>query len=157
MKQPKRPSRSKDKQKANRGRLALGLFLASLGLLIFGYGFAVGKFQIFPYRFLELAAKGSAELRERTPLQLPFYYVRVEGLKGSSVRNTPQAYQGLNLVTRVGADRMLYAEIIDMDGRKLHAWKIDWFTIWPDARHLPSQFVPRSRPGTHIHLSLIHI
>jgi hypothetical protein len=40
---------------------------------------------------------------------------------------------------------------MDMDGTKLHAWRIDWFRLWPDAGHVPKRRVPRFRPGTIVH------
>jgi hypothetical protein len=37
-----------------------------------------------------------------------------------------------------------------MQGRPIHEWTIDWFTIWPNATHIPRKITPRSRPGTHV-------
>ena len=43
------------------------------------------------------------------------------------------------------------AEIIDMNGRKIQTWNIDWFKIWPNPEHVPQEFIPKSKPGTIIH------
>ena len=61
------------------------------------------------------------------------------------------AYPGLNLVTAVAADDRLAAYIMDMRGKIIHSWEVDWFKVWPDARHLPDRALPKERPGTHIH------
>ena len=46
---------------------------------------------------------------------------------------------------------MLSVKIMDMDGKTLHQWIIDWFKIWPDAKHVPDRLLPKSPPGTHVH------
>jgi hypothetical protein len=65
------------------------------------------------------------------------------------------AYAGLNLVTGVAANDRLTAYIMDMEGRTAHSWEVDWFKIWPDARHLPEEARPKVRPGTHIHGAVV--
>lgn len=141
--------------------IALIFFFASAVFLTFVYGVAVGKYKIFPYPIISLGKEGFAELKTQllltgffnkwTKEPLPWYYRRIAKPNHAPIRNTKQAFQGLNLVTKVAAGRELSAEIMDMDGRKLHAWNIDWFKIWPDAEHLPEGEVPKSKPGTHIH------
>jgi hypothetical protein len=110
---------------------------------------------VFPHGFLAHAVKGFAELRLEYSDALPWYYNRVEDRASRPSRTTDQAYAGLNLVTRISTGRALAAEIIDMDGQKLHEWKIDWFKIWPDAAHLPKEIVPSGRPGTHTHGAVV--
>ncbi len=143
-------------RKRTRERLALALFAASVAVLSFAYGFAVGRYRIFPYRFLDLAAEGFEEVR-RTVVrdELPWYLRRVDHPAQVAVRNTPGACQGVNVVTRVAGEKSLAVTVIDMEGRTLHEWKIDWFKIWPDAAHLPERLVPRSPPGTHIHGAVV--
>jgi hypothetical protein len=65
------------------------------------------------------------------------------------------AYPGLNLVTAVEADNHLAAYIMDMRGKIIHSWEVDWFKVWPDATHLPERAVPKQRPGTHIHGAVV--
>jgi hypothetical protein len=143
-----------------RDRTALVIFCASFAVLLFGYGVTVGKYKVFPYQIFPLAKKGYVELKtqalrignlsNRSEKQLPWYYRRVAKPYLPPIRNTGKGFKGLNLVTRVAAGLELSAEIIDMDGRKLHSWNIDWFRIWPDAKHLAENQVPKSKPGTHI-------
>ncbi len=144
-------------RKLTADRVALFLFLASATCLVFAYGAAVGTYHIFPFRVLEQAADGFRELRTKTKQELPQYYKRVVDRGPAPPRNTGQAYEGLNLVTRVTSNQELVAEIIDMDGQKIHEWNIDWFKIWPDAEHVlnPEEWLPQARPGTHIHGAVV--
>jgi hypothetical protein len=149
------------KKNPKKDRFALFFFIASAAFLIFGYGVAVGNYKIFPYRIAWLAKKGFVEIQKQLLLNgylgqiseksLPWYYRRVAKPYLSPIRNTSQAFQGLNLVTKVAAGQEISAEIIDMDGRQLHTWNIDWFRIWPNPDHIPKEKVPKSKPGTHIH------
>ncbi len=76
-------------------------------------------------------------------------------MSSAPIRNTSQAYEGLNLVTRIADELRLSAEIIDMNGQLVHAWDVDWFEIWPEPDHLPEDFIPLSKPGTHIHGAVV--
>ena len=60
---------------------------------------------------------------------------------------TPQACEGLNFVTRMSADGRLLVDVMDMDGQNLHQWSVDWFKIWPDAKHVPSNLIPQLGRG----------
>ena len=133
-------------------RFAFHLFAVSVALLVFGYGVAVGMFHIFPYRGLVKAARGWDEFcnREKIGHALPWYFWRLKSPYPPAVRNTEQAYQGVNLVTRIASGRKLAVTLMDMDGRTLHEWILDWFEIWPDAEHVHEKILPKSPPGTHI-------
>ena len=146
--------------KPKKDRWALYLFVASAAFLIFGYGVTVGMLRIFPFPIFVNAARGYIEFCTRYEIgaigkALPWYYMRVPKPYPPAVRNTPQAYQGVNLVAAVGPNRTLLAKIMDMDGEILHRWDIDWFKIWPDAKHLPARLMPRSPPGTHMHGTIL--
>ena len=140
-------------------RFAYHLFLASVLLLIFGYGVSVGIFHFFPYfgilRTMKGAARGYIELCSRYDIgtigkRLPWYYTPVRSPYPEAVRNTDQAHQGLNLVSRIAADNKLVVDVMDMDGKIVHQWNLDWFEIWPDAEHVHEKLRPKSRPGTHV-------
>ncbi|MGI9291608.1 MAG: arylsulfotransferase family protein, partial [Gammaproteobacteria bacterium] len=62
---------------------------------------------------------------------------------------------GLNLLTAMGPDKSLTLKVVDMTGTTVHEWAVDWFDIWPDANHVPATSMPQSRPGTHIHGTLL--
>ena len=141
--------------KSVKGRSGFRRFLASFAFLVFLGGVAVGRFRVFPYPILELAAKGFCQVRALWGTEPPWYFKRVEAPHQAAVRNSGQAYEGLNLVTCVATGRVLMATIMDMDGRSLHEWTIDWFKIWHDAEHVPKRQAPRSRPGTHVHGAVV--
>jgi hypothetical protein len=139
--------------------LPLLSFIFCSFILVFSLGVAVGHFRLLPAPLMNKAKAGYEELQKlrlrsgslRRQKNLPWYYKRLEH-PGSSVKaRTPGSSDGVNLVTRV-ADRLeLGAELIDMNGRLLHRWAVDWFELWPHPDHLPSYAVPKSRPGTHLH------
>lgn len=138
-------------------RTALLCFVGSLVLTAFLYGAAVGTFRIFPYKVFALASDGLDELRKSTGAaeQLPDYYRRVEHSYPKAFHDPAEAYQGLNLITRFKEDHRIAAEVTDMDGKTLHRWNVDWFTVWPDADHLPPSAVPKSRPGCQLHGAVV--
>jgi len=153
--------------KALKNRLPLILFFASIAFFIFGFGIAVGKKEIFPYSIIERASSGYGELRnvmirlgledlsDTSNEKLPWYYSRVDEPYPPPVRNTGQAYAGLNLVTGITDKQELFATIMDMNGQEVQSWKVDWFTVWPDANHLPENWYPQSKPGTTVHGAVI--
>lgn len=151
--------------KAVKDRIALVLFLAATAFFIFGLGIVVAKKEIFPYTLLVRAKEGYKELRtqmmrfedlsSKSNDELPLYYRRLNEPYPEPVRNTNQAYPGLNLVTSVADNLELSVKIVDMDGREVHAWNVDWFRVWPDADHMPEISKPKTKPGTIIHGAVI--
>lgn len=133
------------------------MFWLSTAALLFGFGLVVGKYEVFPYRVIALAAEGLQAVRTNSPVgdKLPWYYIKVESPAPPGIHNPGGAQPGLNLVTRFAADNRITIEIMDLDGNKVHNWDVDWFTIWPDAAHLPDKRLPKSRPGTHAHGAVI--
>jgi hypothetical protein len=141
-------------------RFSRHLFVASVALLIFAYGMAVGIFRIFPFQAVVTAAQGFLELRARCKIApvstpLPWYFKRVGEPSPPAISNTGKAYEGLNLVVQIATGKKLMAKVMDMDGKTLHVWDLDWFRIWPDATHLPDQDLPKSPPGTLVDSAII--
>ena len=71
------------------------------------------------------------------------------------MRRLAEAQDGVNLVVRIAQGPELSILIADMQGRPIHEWTIDWFTIWPGATHIPRKITPRSRPGTHVNGAVV--
>ena len=72
------------------------------------------------------------------------------------IRHDPDAAQpGLTLITSATADNQLDARLIALDGTPVQTWPIDWYTLWPDADHVPEHLRPKQQPGTHIHGAVI--
>lgn len=135
--------------------IAAATFCASLALLVFAYGIAVGKYQIFPFRILKAAARAAEDIQGRLSSERSWLYVRAGDSRRLPTYVPEAAYRGVNLVTAVAADDQLAAYIMDMEGRIIHSWDVDWFEVWPDADHLPDKARPKERPGTHVHGAVV--
>jgi hypothetical protein len=134
--------------------LALVSFVLSTAALSFLYGAAVMHFRVFPYDLMKSARDGYNELRAR--LEGWNEYSRQDAnADRQPVRRLAEAQDGVNLITRVAAGGQLSVLIADMEGRPINEWLIDWFTLWPDATHVPARYKPVSRPGTHIHGAVV--
>ncbi|NLF10063.1 MAG: hypothetical protein GX594_19105 [Pirellulaceae bacterium] len=126
--------------------------MASAAVLVFSCGVVFEKCQIFPVQLYTLAKDGYDQIsgwsRKRGAKS---YFIRSRNPHRPVIFNSPEAHEGLNFVTRIAADGQISVIILDLDGARLHEWKIDWFEIWPDASHVPDHLIPLSRPGTHAH------
>ncbi|MBN1395755.1 MAG: aryl-sulfate sulfotransferase [Pirellulales bacterium] len=139
------------KTKGFANNAAMFMFVFSVALAIYVCGMIAEKHHRYPARCLSLANEALNYFRVMTGNAFPFYYRCARDPTQPPVRNSERSYEGINLVTGVKADHRLFAKIVDMDGRTLHEWSIDWFEMWPDAEHLPERFVPRWAPGTNVH------
>ena len=124
--------------------------------LIFAYGIAVGKYRVFPYKYINkvtsLAEKGIKQLRQDSKLDLPWYYKRLGNPYPKAIFNSNKAYPGLNFVSGFSNNKTrIFLKILDMNGNKVHEWDVDWKKIWPNPQHLPNRKIPKGRPGTYIH------
>jgi hypothetical protein len=140
----------------DRNKLALITSVASAAFLIFLAGLVAGRYRWFPTSFLELAVRGARELRAKGDTEaLPWFYRRLPPPLPAAVTRGDGVEPGLNLVTRLAANEELAAEIMDMEGRVRHRWNVDWFSVWPDATHLPDHVQPRRKMETHIHGAVV--
>lgn len=122
-------------------------FVASLVVIVFGYGVFVGKYKVFPYGFLSEAKSGldwALGLKQ-------WYYFEDTHSKPPVPVDAEQVQSGLNLVTRIDGGDRLAIEIMDNDGLIIHKYDVDWFKNWPNPAHIPNNKRPKSAPGTHIH------
>lgn len=136
-------------------RLSRFAFLAALAFGLCAYGIAVGRYGVFPHRYVVLAEEGLREVLLWSGYLQPWYVRQAPPLSSTKVRSSSRAYSGLNLVVRIAPGLVPAASVMTMDGRTLHEWNLDWFRLWPDAQHLPERFVPRRRPGTHVHGAVV--
>ena len=135
-----------------KNRFGLLLFYFSLITLSFLYGYLVNLTHIFPYQIIESAGKAAFSLfYKMSSDRLPWYYRKGEYPQNKLISfKAKSAYKGLNLITSVGIESKLFAQIISMQGQILHEWNIDWFKLWPKPSHLPDEIIPKEKPGTHI-------
>ena len=139
----------------NSSKLSLIFFILSSIFLVFNGGYLAREFKLFPYQLYTEAVKGWSELRQEQAEELPWFYIRTSKKPDEVIKNISQTQPGLSLVTEMGSDHNIVAKIIDLDGKTVHRWDIDWFKMWPDAQHLPESIVPKSKPGTNIHGAVI--
>ena len=137
----------------NKDRISVFLFVASIVCFSFIYGVFVARYRVFPYKLFALAKSMVREYIYKD--RIMFYFLKSNYPHRSAIYNSGQAYEGLNLVTSIRADEKISAKIMDLDGKIIHEWIVDWFKIWPDAKHVPDTLLPKSRPGTAIHGAVI--
>lgn len=136
--------------KPARERLAFHAFWVSAVFLALAYGVLAGILQWFPYSFFASALQGYGQLRGDGATATNWYYRKVRPNGPPPIVNSGRAQPGLNLVTEIDGEALV-AKVMDLDGKELQVWNLDWFTLWPDATHVPERLRPRSRPGTHVH------
>ncbi len=62
-----------------------------------------------------------------------------------------QPAPGLTLIAGVGHSARDMANLVDVNGKVVHHWDLDWFRLWPDRTGVPDDTLPKSRPGVDIH------
>lgn len=138
-----------------KNKLPLIFFCLSLSMLIFGVGFLVGKFQIFPYSVIDKGYRGLKWSLQVAGLAELWYYPKDPYKDIPPVKDTGKASPGLTLVTRTKSDRQLSVGVYDLDGNVVHEWDVNWFKNWPNATHLSESSTPKALPGTHVHGAVI--
>lgn len=136
-------------------RLTPGL-LALWGVVVISFfgGYAVARFNLPGATKISDSLEMAAALKARLGGEPPHYFHPAPGTQGRLLKSSSGSSlmaPGLTLVTGVGADRMLFAKLIDAQGSTVHRWEIDWFKMWPDPEHVPLAKRPRERPGMDIH------
>lgn len=88
--------------------------------------------------------------------ELHWYYATTNREPGDEIRDPAVMDDGrMTLMTFVAADDLLAAVVVDRQGRTVQRWDIDVFDLWPDFSYLPETYVPKERPGTHIHGAVV--
>lgn len=136
--------------------LLLGLFLFMIGV---AYQWHFGKHPQSPFSVvgttLDDAKDNLAETLRMLGLRKPSYYYQTSLTADDNFVEPSKTQPGLTLLTAAGNDAMLEAKIVEPDGDVVQRWYIDWFEIWPDAEHVPDTFIPKQKPGTHIHGAVV--
>jgi hypothetical protein len=136
--------------KSTRDRVSFHLFWVSAAFLALSYGVIAGMLQLFPYGIFANAVHRYEQFRGTAgPNATNWYYKRIHKPGPPPIANSGRAQPGLNLVTEIRGDT-LSVKVMDLDGKTIQEWPIDWWKTWPDAQHVPDRLVPRSPPGTHV-------
>lgn len=139
----------------NSSKLSLIFFIFSSIFLVFNGGYLAREFKLFPYQLYTEAVKGWSEISKEQSEELPWFYIRTNKKPAEIIKNISQTQPGLSLVTEMTSDRNILAKVIDLDGKAVHQWDIDWFEMWPNPEHLPEKIIPKSKPGTNIHGAVV--
>ena len=153
---PRREGRSRSPWRARTIRAVLVLIVLCLGV---GYGFVAARRELFPYPlakrlFYAVAVPpreyGGAtpgmwrprrpveghptdEQREEMAKLAALGYLRgskpAGEAEGVTLHDTERAYHGLNLFTSGHGPEAI---LMDMDGKVLHSWARDLWSVWPD-------------------------
>ena len=147
------------KSMINLEKLPKYMFIVSICILMFSYGYFVHKNYVFPYTFLQNAYAGKNAILSfsvgsninESIYENVWYYKKTNFTNKIPTYDESNAYNGLSLITSIVGNNSLSVRVIDMVGLIIHEWNVDWFDIWPDATHIPKVDIPKSRPGTQIH------
>lgn len=122
-----------------------------VALLSGTYGYLAASNRWFPTSFIDEAADGFTELKRMAGLELPWYYVEIGDQPALRVYKADRLSPGLTLITALGHENHPEARVVDSQGRTVHRWSINWFELWPDAKHLAPQDRFNALPGPHTH------
>ncbi len=129
-------------------KLLMGWGVVAIALL---YGFYAKTYSLFPSQQIMRADGVLHQLVGKAKGVLPIFYSK--GDTGRAVIDSdPRAMApGMTLISGIGTDGLLFAKLVEADGRVEHQWNLDFFRVWPDPKGIPPASVPKSRPGTQIH------
>jgi len=125
--------------------LALFSFKLVLVLLVFlaGGWFSAKHWQ--PFKFIDEAFNATVTVVEEQTQVRPAALLEKlrNNNKGVIQHDEEQAYQGLTVLqgTLPGGPQL---RLIDMQGREIHRWPVDFFSIWPDPVHIEEKYRPKS-------------
>lgn len=125
-------------------------YLASMVVFIC-FGITAERFGIFPAPQFKWVVKQAKLALDLLFPQDQWYYVARNGRARIETHQPEHVQPGLTMFTGIGPELILQISVVDALGERVQHWDIDWFKLWPDAKHLPDNMIPQSRPGTHIH------
>jgi Arylsulfotransferase (ASST) len=126
--------------RANWPLLYFGL---SVIMIVFAAGVAVAKWQIFPYPMIEAAWDAARDWRDNWTTYLrvrPDKMIETARHDGDGVvlHSHGKASPGVTFVTGLFGESQ-GMELVDLDGRQLHTWRVSFNEVWPTAAHLEEQ------------------
>lgn len=131
------------------------LFIFSLFVLVFAFGYFSRDKQFFPHSSIAKARKLTNDLIRQMKGIPEFYYQKTDKKDMVSMYSEPEYSSGNTLISCFEDDYNLSVKVVNPSGETIHKWDVDWFKVWPDAKHIPKKDLPKKKPGTHIHGSLL--
>ena len=97
-----------------------------------------------PFKFIAEAFEATVTVVEEQTQVRPVLLVENRyGGDGVMLFDEDQAYPGLTVLqgTLPGGPQL---RLIDMQGKEIHRWPVDFFSIWPDPLHIEEKYRPKS-------------
>ncbi|KPJ83805.1 MAG: hypothetical protein AMS19_03065 [Gemmatimonas sp. SG8_23] len=120
-------------------QVARRLFLLSIVLAAFAYGFAAGSYELFPHRQLQFAISSLTEVwgdRETLLEGTPNQFLRPSLYDGEGVTvNASDASPGLTLISGFFEDSN-ELRLIRLDGSVVQRWPVRFSELFPSTEHL---------------------
>jgi hypothetical protein len=135
--------------------LSRRLFVLSAIVLVFGYGVAVGRYEIFPFSLIQFGWASVAEVvAERDTLLgvRPTWLLEPSRYDGQGVTrlDRDRAVPGLTLLAGV-FDNELALRLIALDGRVVRHWPARFDKLFPSPHHLkPPARAPKTNWNTGV-------
>lgn len=135
-------------------RFALVLFLSSVLFLVFGYGVAAHRYNLFPYSIFKSAFDYLQQTQDPVHYLHPIRYKDV----GAIVHDRDAVSPGVTLLTGYWRDTNWTPgiRIIDIDGNVLHRWDINPADLRPERPYTDGAATTWSRPDNYIHGSYLY-
>ena len=126
------------------------IFWATVAFCVFLLGGVFGSKALQPYQLFEDGYKATrAIIKEQFQTRPHLLRPRRSDADGVTLHNRVRAYKGLTLMQGLFPEGV-ELRLVDMTGRVVHRWPIDFFRIWPNPKHvIPTKNVPKSEFHYH--------
>jgi hypothetical protein len=127
-------------------------FVIAVLCLCFTYGVTVGKWHVFPYKFLNVGLDSLKEFLGRTS-GFRLHPARYEG-EGVVKYEPEYAFMGVTLISGAWKDAdgwYIGIKLIGLDGEVLHKWHVDPQDVWEKSPHDDILAGPFDGKNTYIH------
>jgi hypothetical protein len=116
-------------------------------IVAFAYGLGASQYGLFPVPLISAASDAAEDLLERSGMRLSWYFHRTTETVAVRAHAADALAPGLRLISGMTEDRRYLVRVMDIEGRVIHSWPIDWFKIWPEPKHLTDDLLPAANAG----------
>ena len=127
------------------------LALWFLVAFVFLYGWAATKRGWFPAPQVDSAQHAVRTVLAQLSDDIGPPYRETTETRRVAVHDAQAMAPDLTLITGLGPEGSLQAQLIRPDGTAVHTWDLTSFRLWPDPQHIPAEERPKQRPGTVVH------
>ena len=135
-------------KRIGRPDIARSAFVLSCVSIVFGYGYAVGLYQIFPFSVLQFGQNSAAQVSRELETMLglrPSGHLQPARYDGDGVTRFDPARSTRGLTFMTGFfDGEPELRLIRLDGSIENRWPVSHSELFPDPRHLRAEEVPQT-------------